>query len=107
VGDIDVSVPPGTQPDEVIRIRGKGLPEFGGGARGDLNLRIHVHIPEDVSADERALYEQLRALRGNVNQKNTGGKSPGLERSIRDPSVAPRGRPLARDPYTAGADVVY
>lgn len=62
-GGIEVTVPPGTQPDSVLRIRGKGLQAFGGG-RGDLNLRILVHIPEEPTAKERELYEQLRSLAG-------------------------------------------
>lgn len=62
-GSIEVRVPPGMQPDQVLRLRGKGLPHYGGRGRGDLNLRIQVRIPEDLSAEERQLYEQLRALR--------------------------------------------
>lgn len=62
-GSIEVRVPPGTQPDQVLRLRGKGLPYYGGHGRGDLNLRIQVRIPEDLSAEERQLYERLRALR--------------------------------------------
>jgi len=58
----EVTVPPGTQPDTVLRIHGKGLPEFGGGKRGDLYLRIRVRIPERLSAEERDLYHRLRAL---------------------------------------------
>jgi len=61
-GAVEVSVPPGIQPDEVLRLRGKGLADFSGG-RGDLNLRIQVRVPEHPSAAERDLYEQLRALK--------------------------------------------
>ena len=68
-GDMDVTVPPGTQPDEVLRLRGKGLQQFGGGGHGDLNLRIQVHIPEKLSAEEHALYEQLRSLGQTGTQK--------------------------------------
>ncbi|MEA2079486.1 MAG: J domain-containing protein [Pseudomonadota bacterium] len=68
-GDVDVKVPPGTQPDEVLRLRGKGLQQFGGGGHGDLNLRIQVQIPEKLSAEERALYEQLRSLGQTGTQK--------------------------------------
>ena len=59
---VSVTLAPGTQPDTVLRLRGKGLPEFGGRGRGDLLLRIKVRIPERPSADERSLYQQLRAL---------------------------------------------
>jgi molecular chaperone DnaJ len=68
-GDVDVTIPAGTQPDEVLRLRGKGLPNFRGHGHGDLNLRIQIHVPEKTSAEERALYEQLRVLGPNNNQK--------------------------------------
>ncbi len=68
-GEVDVTVPAGTQPDEVLRLRGKGLPQFGGTTRGDLNLRIQVHIPEKLSSDQRALFERLRELGQTGGQK--------------------------------------
>jgi molecular chaperone DnaJ len=61
-GTLEVNVPAGTQPDTVLRLRGKGLPSFGGDYRGDLNLRIEVHILEHLTAKERKLYEQLRDM---------------------------------------------
>jgi molecular chaperone DnaJ len=61
-GAVDVTVPPGVQPGAVLRLRGKGLPRFGGQGRGDINLRIEVRVPEQTSAEERGLYERLRAL---------------------------------------------
>ena len=70
-GEVEVSIPAGVQPDEVLRLRGKGLPGFKGNRHGDLNLRIQIHIPEKTSAEERALYEQLRTLGpGNNNKKH-------------------------------------
>jgi len=59
---VAVAVPPGTQPDTVLRLRGKGLPRFGGEGRGDLNLRIQVRIPEHPTPEERRLYQRLREL---------------------------------------------
>lgn len=58
----EVTIPAGTQPDTVLRVRGKGLPEFGSRQRGDLYLRIRVHIPEQLSSEERDLYQKLRDL---------------------------------------------
>ncbi len=63
-GSANVTVPAGTQPDAMLRLKGKGLPAFGGGPHGDLYLRIGVHIPERLTQDERALYERLRELGG-------------------------------------------
>ena len=59
-GEVEVKLPPGTQPDEVLRLRGKGLPNYGNNARGDLKISIQVHIPEKMSDAEKALYKQLR-----------------------------------------------
>ena len=61
---LDVSIPAGTQPDMVLRLRGNGLPDFHTGQRGDINLRIRVHLPEHLSKKEQKLFEQLRALEG-------------------------------------------
>lgn len=61
-GSVDVTIPAGTQPDEVLRLKAKGLPVFGARMHGDLNLRIQVHIPEHLSVEEKALYEQLKSM---------------------------------------------
>lgn len=61
-GSVDVTVPPGTQPDEVLRLKGKGLPVFGTRMHGDINIHIQVHIPEKLTTEEKALYEQLLEL---------------------------------------------
>lgn len=60
-GDAIVDVRPGTQPGWILRLRGKGLPEFGQRRRGDVYLTVGVHIPERISARERALFEELRS----------------------------------------------
>jgi len=61
-GSANVTVPPGTQPDSVLRLRGKGLPRFGGRGHGSLLVRLTVQVPEQLSAEERKRYERLRAL---------------------------------------------
>ena len=63
-GSASVTVPPGIQPGAVLRVKGKGLPEFGNGRHGEMYLRIDVQIPERLSHEERELYERLRAIGG-------------------------------------------
>jgi molecular chaperone DnaJ len=74
-GQVEVVVPPGTQPASVLRLAGQGLPEFGGDGRGDLYLRLHVQVPQHVSGRERELYEQLRALDSAQPHRRTGRSS--------------------------------
>lgn len=61
-GSASVTIPPGTQPGAVLRLKGKGLPEFGNGRRGEMYLRIEVRVPEQLGSEERELYERLRAI---------------------------------------------
>lgn len=63
-GSASVVIPSGTQPGALLRLKGKGLPEFGNDRRGELYLRIEVHIPEQLSREQRELYERLRAIGG-------------------------------------------
>jgi molecular chaperone DnaJ len=44
-GDETVQVAAGTQPETVIRLRGRGLPVLGGSGKGDLIVRVHVWTP--------------------------------------------------------------
>jgi molecular chaperone DnaJ len=62
---VKVKIPPGTQPDAVLRLAGKGLPRFGRRGRGDLFVRVHLRVPEEVSPEERKLYAQLQMILRN------------------------------------------
>ena len=61
-GPLIIAVPQGTQPNAVLRVSKKGLPYFGESKRGDIYLRLNVHVPQSLSEEERDLYTQLRRL---------------------------------------------
>jgi molecular chaperone DnaJ len=61
-GPVSVTVPAGTQPETVLRLRGKGLPQFESQRHGDLYLLLQVRVPESVTPKTRQLYESLRSL---------------------------------------------
>lgn len=65
-GKVALAIPAGSQPGRVFRLRGQGMPLMSGakGQRGDLLARLTVAIPTNLTAEERALVEQLRDLRG-------------------------------------------
>jgi DnaJ-class molecular chaperone len=65
-----LKVPPGTQSGQRFRLRSHGMPAVGKPEeRGDLYANIEVDIPKTLSSEERALYEQLRALREVRSEK--------------------------------------
>ncbi|GMH89716.1 hypothetical protein TrST_g9844 [Triparma strigata] len=60
-GEVEIKVPPGTQPDQVMRIKGKGAPRLGNAQqRGDHYVTVKVEIPKSITDKERALIEQLK-----------------------------------------------
>lgn len=63
-GKVKIKIPPGTQPGETIRLKGKGLPVYKQkGERGDLLLKTQISIPKSLSAKEKELFTQLSKLR--------------------------------------------
>jgi DnaJ-class molecular chaperone len=58
--NLEITIPPGTQPDTVLSCRGEGLPSMRSKARGNLLIRITVEIPKNLSADQIRIIEGLR-----------------------------------------------
>ena len=56
---VTLKIPAGTQPGQVLRVRGRGAPRARGSGRGDLLVTIKVVVPKKVSREERELLEQL------------------------------------------------
>ncbi|GAC1444885.1 MAG: molecular chaperone DnaJ [Vulcanimicrobiaceae bacterium] len=62
-GNLDVTIPPGTQSNKFLKLGGKGMPKVRGGGAGDQYVRLIGMLPTDLSPRERELYAQLAALR--------------------------------------------
>jgi molecular chaperone DnaJ len=58
-GPLTVKLHLGTQPGEVIRLKGKGMPRFRGYGKGDLLVRVGISVPEKLTQHQRALLEEL------------------------------------------------
>lgn len=59
-GRARLSIAPGTQPGKVLRLRGKGLPDFQSHTPGDELINVMVYIPEQLTDEERKAIETLR-----------------------------------------------
>lgn len=59
--EIQVEIPEGTQPGEVLRIKGKGMPSNNRFSRGgDLYIKVDVEVPEELNDEQREMMEDLR-----------------------------------------------
>ncbi len=63
-GSDDLKIPPGTQPNQVFRLRGKGVPFLDGTGRGDHYVHVVVRIPSSLNDEQRQLLERLAAIEG-------------------------------------------
>ena len=65
-GSVNLTIPAGTQGGQTIRLRGKGMPRLRSQNQyGDLLANIQINIPQNLSDQERDLYQQLAALRAS------------------------------------------
>lgn len=60
-GQRELTIPPGTQPGEVLRLRGEGVPHLRGTGKGDLRVEIKVEVPRRLTERQRDLLRQLAA----------------------------------------------
>ncbi len=59
-GPVTVKVPPLRSTEEILRMKGKGVP-IDQGRRGDLLIRLRVELPNKISKDAKSLLEKLKS----------------------------------------------
>jgi len=62
-GRHNLKIPAGTQPGEIIRLRGYGMPDVRGRATGDLFVQIQLEVPKKVTREEEDLLRKLADLK--------------------------------------------
>ena len=58
-GKDTLEVPAGTQPFEIVRLRGKGMPHLRGRGRGDACYRLVLEVPHKLNAKQREALESF------------------------------------------------
>lgn len=58
-GDVELRIPPGTQPGKVFRLRDQGIPHLRGGGKGDQLVTVSVQVPTHLTTDQREMFEKL------------------------------------------------
>jgi len=69
-GKVKLTIPEGTQPGAVFRMRGKGIPYLRGSGRGDQFVSVTVAVPKNLNAHQKELLRQYAAAMGEQD----GGK---------------------------------
>ena len=61
-GSVVITLPPGVQSGQAVRVKGQGVPDLNGGRRGDLVVRIRVWTPTRLSSRQRMLLDELAGV---------------------------------------------
>ncbi|MAB88279.1 MAG: molecular chaperone DnaJ [Planctomycetes bacterium] len=69
-GRAELKIPSGTQPTEVFRLKGQGLPDLRGYGVGDLYVQVSVSVPKRISDREKQIFHSLAEEEG---KKDDGG----------------------------------
>lgn len=82
-GSTDVQISPGTQPGEVISVRGQGMPELRRGRRGDLKVVVDVVVPRRLTDEQRELIGRLQETLTEENLRSEESMLSKLRRALR------------------------
>ena len=58
-GDVELNIPAGTQPNQIMRMKGYGVKNLRTNTTGDQMVEIEVVIPTKLSKEEKELYTKL------------------------------------------------
>ena len=78
---VKYTIPEGTQPETVFRLREQGVPRLNSQQRGDLLVKVSVQVPKRLNDEQKELFRKLAASLGDKvsepkpAKKNIFGKS--------------------------------
>lgn len=66
-GRVSYQVHEGTQPGDVFKLKGKGIPNLGGRGRGDQFVRITIEVPKNLSAKQKEILQEFDSVADEKN----------------------------------------
>lgn len=66
-GKVEMDIKEGTQPGDILTMKGKGMPYLNGRGRGDLLFRVTVEVPKSLSAEQKKLLAAFEKAMGEKN----------------------------------------
>ena len=82
-GDVELDVQSGTQPGEVVRLRGQGMPSVRSSRRGDLYVRLDVLVPTQLHDEQRALLEEFGRQADDATYASRDDEDEGFFRRLK------------------------
>lgn len=65
-GEENLGIPKGTQPGDVLKLTGQGVPNLRSGRRGDLLVEVMIEIPKKLGKEEEKLLREIAESKGDT-----------------------------------------
>jgi len=82
-GTVELEFEPGTQPGQVRRLRGRGMPVLQGFGRGDHRVLVNVSVPRRLTDTQRRLLEEFEAASDGDTYRHDEGFFEKLKSAFR------------------------
>lgn len=82
-GEHELEIPAGTQPGEIVTLRGQGMPSLRGHRRGSLRVVVNVVVPRSLDADQRELLSRFNDTLGEEHLRQHESMLSKLRRALR------------------------
>src|SRR4030095_17072957 len=82
-GETELEFDPGTQPGEVVVLRGRGMPVLHGFGRGDQRVLVNVAVPRQLSDEQRDLLERFEGISDDQTYRSEEGFFEKLKSAFR------------------------
>jgi len=63
-GDVELNIPAGCQPGDLLRLKEQGVKDPRNNRRGDQYVEVNVEIPKKLTKEEKEIFEKLRTKKG-------------------------------------------
>jgi molecular chaperone DnaJ len=72
-GKVKLTIPEGTQPGAVFRLKGKGVPYLRGSGRGDQFVSVNVKVPKNLTGAQKEALRAFADTMGEDHSKSSSG----------------------------------
>ena len=73
-GDVELTIPAGTQHGQQFRLKGKGVKDLRGSGQGDQLVEVKIEVPKKLNFEEKELYEKLRKIQSRSGKESVFDK---------------------------------
>jgi molecular chaperone DnaJ len=71
-GDVSLTIPPGSQPGQILRLKGKGMPRLNSYGRGNQLVRLRLVVPTQLTKRQKEIIEELAKESGQSVKSSKG-----------------------------------